>query len=139
MACVCENVLREEDGVISAIRIVDRFTVDAPSDLPPTTRAALDVRALVGVKSEGLSGTHHLKVVVIYPSGLRKELQEFPVELNPDKDYQGFNLTARLAVEVKEYGVYWLDVLWDGEMLTRIPFKVIRRERPVPEQAQSSS
>lgn len=53
MALLCEKVLREADGVLSLIRIVDRITVsfsgpDAPVQMPP---APVNLTLVVGFKS----------------------------------------------------------------------------------------
>lgn len=124
LACVCEHVLHEKDNVMSAIRIVDIFHVaPRPPDMPSTAKQRIDIQALVGVKAGDLSGPFTVQIVLCYPSGLRKELPPFPVTLKGGE--QGHNVSMRLTVEVREYGLYWFDVLWEGEMLTRIPFKLV--------------
>src|SRR5262245_45206440 len=69
-AVFCEKVLGEKDGVLSAIRIVDRITVTAsgtapPEKMPPTN---IQVTALVAFKSGFFKGSAEIKLVGRTPS-----------------------------------------------------------------------
>ncbi len=63
MAVFCEKVLQERDGVLSAIRIVDRFMhslsgAEAPEIMPPIKT---EVSILIGLKSGSVRGKQELK------------------------------------------------------------------------------
>src|SRR4051794_17210696 len=73
-AFVCDRVLRETDGVQSAIRIVDKFTVTTKSDLPSDTEHGLQMTAFVNLKSGDVRGAHALRLRLCYPSGKTKDL-----------------------------------------------------------------
>ena len=72
----CENVIEGKDGVLSVVRIVDRFTrtvtgPGAPDFMPPTpVRAQL----LVSLKSGDAQGRHEVSVTVEQPSGLTETI-----------------------------------------------------------------
>ena len=55
-AVICENVLQDKDGVISAIRIVDRFIVQTPPGAPPDARGAIQFKVLLSLKSGAVKG-----------------------------------------------------------------------------------
>jgi len=38
---------------------------------------------------------------------------------------RGVQLIARLQLDLREEGLYWIDVLLDGSLVTRVPFRVI--------------
>ena len=71
-ASVCERVLQEADGVLSAIRMVDKLTlriqeipkpVDAPADAQPVNAMqVIDLSLLVALKSGDLSGEFTMSV-----------------------------------------------------------------------------
>ncbi len=130
-ACICENVLQEKDNVFSAIRIVDTLHAAIPDKATAAGMVGvIEVRALVTVKSAGHpAGEYKMRMVLNYPSNKQKELPEFTVPFK-EGSLSGHSTSLRLAVEIKEFGDYFLDVLWEGEILTRIPFRVIRAEPP---------
>jgi hypothetical protein len=81
-AAICERVLQERDGVLSAIRIVDRITLTAagevPEHLPEFPPHNLTV--LVSFKSGNARGRHTVSFRVEKPSGEEgPALGEFPV------------------------------------------------------------
>ena len=48
------------------------------------------------------------------------------------------NVNAQLTLEVREEGLYWIDVLVDGDALTRVPFRVRLRSSPSTESARET-
>ncbi len=137
VACVCEKVLYERDGVLSAIRIVDVLYVPAqnrPSDLSDVALSVpgVSLNILVSLKSGDLKGTSDIGLRMRSPSGRIVELpQKFPVTFIGGE--QGVNLHVVFVLETKtkgEFGLFWFDVYWSGEVLTSIPFKLV--EGPPP-------
>jgi hypothetical protein len=125
-ALICERVLQEKDGVLSAIRIVDTFTI-ARDELP--TKGAprvLGLSVLVILKSGALRGQSHLSLTIRDPDGKRNDLQEWPVLLNGDEN--AAQLVLNLALGAEKLGLYWVDVVWEGNVLSSIPFRL--REAP---------
>jgi hypothetical protein len=59
LAVFCERVLREGDGTLSTIRIIDRFTImDSPPQMPLTN---LKFTVLIGFKSAHKHGPATIK------------------------------------------------------------------------------
>lgn len=132
-ALFCERVLQEQDGVLSAIRIVDRLVVQksplagkkkgGPDPIP-----VLPITMLIGLKSGGFGGVGMLSVRAIAPSGKEfPQRSEVMVELKGD-DGGGANVIINANTSVKEDGVYWFDVLFENRLLTRMPLSVSRSE-----------
>ena len=125
-AFFCDRVLQEADGTLSAIRIVDRvFQVAAgiapPEGMPPTT---VNLTLLIALKSGAARGRHDLKIQAENPSGIRSPLaQTFSVLLEGED--RGANAIINLVFTAPEEGLYWFDVLLDGERLTRVPLRLV--------------
>jgi hypothetical protein len=135
-ALLCERVIQEKDGSLTIVRIADRMqyqlqTVGA--QLPEGMKPMVPIQGIVSIKSGPVTGDHKIKVVVERPNGNRKEILAHPVTfLGGD---QGQNIIINLGLGVEQDGLYWFDVIFDEDVLTRIPLMVI----PVQEQAPPES
>jgi len=131
-AILCEKVLVEQDGVFSAIRIVDQINhaivgPDVPDELPTIT---IDLTALVVLKAGDARGRYAVRLRPEKPSGQRMPPAEFAVRFDAGPN-QGSALLLPMRLEVDEEGLYWIDVHFvadrgsgDGELLTRMPLTV---------------
>lgn len=133
VACVCEKVLIEQDNVASVIRIVDTFNLQIPESLSavPGKPAAVLLTAFISIKAGEATGPHEIALVLRQPNGKRGDPNRFPVVLNKPED--GANLKIDFILAGKEgappeFGLYWFDVLWGEELLTSIPFRLMRAE-----------
>ncbi len=125
-AFFCENVLTEQDGVASAIRIVDRLFIPKLSPAKPAegtaTPAAL-INLFISLKGGGYSGKGQVKFVPVTPSGKSLTPQEMEIEF-PKEPNAGANIVVRTAIAFKEEGVYWFEIYFNGELVTRTPLDV---------------
>jgi len=126
-ALLCEKVLVERDGVITAVRLVDRIIVMAvssgvpmPEELPPST---VSFNLLVVLKSGVFKGTAPIKLVIHTPP--EKEIGESSTDAFFEGDDRGINLISPLQFQVTEDGLYWISVYCAGELKTRIPLRVV--------------
>ena len=121
----CERVLEDKDGVLSAVRIVDRFTrtvtgADTPDFMPPTpVRATL----LISLKSGEAQGRHELSVTVEQPSGLTETVIPGASVLFEGAE-RGANFVFDLDWLVAQEGLHWFDVVLDGVRVTRVPLRI---------------
>lgn len=121
-ALICENVLLEQDGVSSVIRIIDRiFVPELASDKEPSGLVPLTL--FLSFKSGGFVGKGTAKLIIVSPSGKAAKPQETPLEFKGDPN-GGANMIVRAAIAFKEEGVYWFDVYYDSELVTRMPLDV---------------
>lgn len=128
-ALLCEKVLQEGDGVLSLIRVVDRLThavtgEDPPEAMPPLP---IDLTAVVMLKSDQARGRFRLTLRPETPAGLQLPAVEIPVHL--DGEERGQNVIVRLAFVAEMEGLYWIDVLFEGELVTRVPLRVLYQPR----------
>jgi len=124
-AMICEHVLHEKDGVVSAIRVIDRITTgDVPIGLPAGVTPAVEFSILVMIKAGSIKGKSKLQVKMRRPSGAEGEVNTWPIQLNGDE--QGANIVVKASLAVSEFGLYWFDVYWNGGLLTSIPLKLVQ-------------
>lgn len=131
-ALLCEKVLQEVDGSISVIRLADRIgyrLVGTPAGSPEETKPAVQISGLVSLKSGPVTGEHVVKVFVENPIGKRQEIHSLPVTFM-GKDH-GQNLILNMVLGIEHDGLYWFDVVFDEEVLTRIPLMVAHESEPI--------
>lgn len=123
-AVLCEKVLNERDGVISVIRIVDRITLTAQGgtlhEMPP---GIVNLNLFLMFKSGDARGAYQVSVRTISPSGPVISTAQFPLLMEGED--RGAALVAQIALEVREEGIYWFDVLLEENLVTRIPLRII--------------
>lgn len=131
-ALLCENVL-QEGSVATLVRVIDTWHVEgnAPS-LPP---GVVQAHLYVAFKSGRARGKYALRLVLNDPDGGQKEL---PLNEEAKRlDFKGgdagcaVNVISRLGVS--RPGVYWIDVMIEGELVTRVPMKIVYRRTDAPE------
>ena len=128
-AFFCERVIEGKDGVLSAIRIVDKIQVGLESDIPSlkeqlkAVKPAAQITALISVKAGSLKGMFSLSIVGERPSGKRAKLSTFQMELNGGDS--GQNFVANIMLSVEEEGLHWFDVLFEDRLLTKMPITLL--------------
>lgn len=126
-ALICERILREADGVPSAIRIVDQVTIpELPPELPAETPVGLGLSLLIALRGESIEGVHKMQLRGRTPSGTVSEFGVYDVAFSPKSiaAVPGANVFIQTNVVWRQAGVYWFDVLLDGDYLTSIPLEV---------------
>lgn len=124
VAALCERVLREADGVISLIRIVDRITheergPDAPRDMP-TVRFPLTL--VLTLKAGSARGRHDVTIMPELPSGAT--LSPFTLTVQMEGENRGVNIISSIDIPYSVEGLYWFNIMFDGRLLTRLPLEV---------------
>lgn len=131
-ALICERVLEEKDGVLSAIRIVDRVVRSAYGPEPPAYMEPFeyDLSFLFVLKTGENPGNFRLTVEPIKPvTNERLPPIQSTLILEPPGD-RGMNFVARAKVMLDLPGIWWFDVGLNGKRITRIPFNVIYVPQP---------
>ena len=137
-ACFCEKVLQEKDGTLSAVRIIDRMTINLianpafslppgtlqspPTKLPPLS---LSVSLLIMFKSGDIRGSYPIRVVGINPS--QREFFTFENNALFEGEDRGVNLVLNINFVVQEEGIHWFNVYFSEEKTprTRIPLRIV--------------
>src|SRR5579864_8060334 len=125
VACICERVLVEPDNVASLIRIVDTYSVQIPSAPPPTgIPVVVPLTAFISLTSGNIIGDFEVGLRLHPPDNNGKEqpVRRWPVEFRGGE--HGTNLKIAFILQDPKSGLYWFDVLWGDDVLTRIPFRL---------------
>ncbi|SRR5216683_6180302 len=135
-ALFCEKALQEKDGVVSAIRIVDRVISSAIGADPPTSMPPLQwsITLFVSLKSGFARGSYSVRVTGTMPSGRAMPSASLPVLLEGDD--RGVNIIANMTIQFQEEGLYWFDVYFEGRLLTRMPLRVVYQRMALGGQTQ---
>lgn len=113
-AFFCDKILREQDGVLSAIRIVDRWNVNGLTEqMPPTV---LQTNLVILLKSGIYRGQSQITVTPISPSNQRMQAVVFPL-LFEGEDDRGAGILSPLAFPALETGVYWFEITLGGQAI----------------------
>jgi len=129
-ALVCERVLTEQDGVLSLIRVVDRFfqreinTAD-PEQMPPFT---VNATIAIMLKAGAARGRQTLRLRPEVPAGIRLPEVSAPVFFEGEE--RGVNLLLPMQFQAAQEGLYWFDVILEDRLLTRIPLRVVYQPTP---------
>jgi|SRR4051812_32886688 hypothetical protein len=131
VATLCESVLAEADRVVSVIRVIDTVYLTKPDDLKPPEGAefAVQLRAFISLKSGDVKGEYDIELVLRSPSGKKAPSpQKWHVSFLGGQ--AGATLTIHFGMPVTELGLYWYDVIWEGEVLTSIPIMLVEGSKP---------
>ena len=127
-AFFCEKVLHEQDGVLTAVRIVDRWNITGPTETFIAT-AVIQAFLVIMFKSGVYRGNAQLTVVPISPQ-TNSRLQAVPIPVRFEgEDDKGVNVVAPLSFPVQEEGVYWFEISLTGQALqqhviTAVPMRI---------------
>lgn len=124
-AVFCEKILQERDGVMSLIRIVDRFTItasgpDAPERMP---KANLQFHGALMFKSGFARGSFTASLAIRTPSG--RVMQEASLPMLLEGHDRGVQLNFNMNLVLEEDGLYWVDVSVGNRLMTRMPLRVV--------------
>ena len=130
IACVCEKVLIEPDNVPSLIRVVDTYMLELPATDPPLgIKIAASLTAFISLKSGDVIGDFEVGLRLNAPDGKEHPTRTWPAEFRGAEN--GVNMKIAFTLQDVKFGLYWFDVLWGDEVLTRIPFRL----KPTPSES----
>ena len=125
VAAFCEQVIEDKSGVLSLIRVVDKITTTASGQQPPEEMPIFDLnlKLVLSLKSGEVKGSHPIRIVPELPSAETKEPMLLSVHLEGGN--RGSNVIADMRMKMDMPGVYWVNVYFGDELLTRLPIEVI--------------
>lgn len=127
VACFCERAILDNEGILTIVRVVDRITVNLPEGvqgpviLPP-------IYLVLTMKAGDAIGRGVISVRQQDAAGVYQQAQPFHVLFeSPDR---GNNLVLTVPVPYQMEGLHWFDVSYEGQLLTRLPLRVVRAPAP---------
>jgi len=113
-AVLCERVLEERDGMLTPVRITDGLVRRGPKIFDYQMTALVIVRA-----GEGVRGEIPVRIELQMPSG------NVTAKATMRAKSIGQNLVFNMNVTFSESGLHWFNVYLQGELTTRMPFRVV--------------
>jgi len=141
-AVVCERILNEIDGVASAIRIADVFTLRMADSNQIHETPVIPISLLVSIRVvEYDDRDHFTQVVMIRPDGEETPFSE-PMASKIIQRVStvpgGLNFAIQVGVIAKQWGLHRIKVLFDGEEVAEAIFTLLRGEdASIPERSPS--
>jgi hypothetical protein len=128
---VCEKIMKETDGVSSAIRIVDLFFVPEMPELPPTIRGMIDFQLHIAIRADPTDTTkHRVGLKIIDPTGkidpIGQDVEEEFTSRHGDDVPKGITVNATVHFQVKHMGTHCISLVLDGVHVARVPFTLAR-------------
>lgn len=128
-AAICTTSLVDNQGLLSIIRMQDRIQLAGPTDqMQPQPLNMLSL--VLSLKSGEMNGKYEIEVTPKGPSG--ETLPGFKVGALFEGHERGCVVITPLGVIATEEGLYWLDISVQGQLVTRIPFRVMYQKIVVP-------
>ncbi len=129
-ALLCERVMVEQDGVKTALRIIDRITQTKTGSNPPEVMPPFraNIFLMLKLKAGSCSGKHHLQVQLTRPDGQSVIPVTQTIHFEGDED-QGVDFVGTLQLQFELEGIYWFDFLLDSVLLTRTPLRILYLRR----------
>ena len=131
-ALLCEKILQEKDESLTLVRVADRlqYRIEGKG-LPEGIKPMIAINGLVSLKAGPVVGDHTVKIVGEKPNGERKELHSMSVNLMGKEHVT--NIILNMGIGIDQDGLYWFDVVFDDEVLTRMPLLVTPAQMPSAE------
>ena len=126
LACLCERVQTEIDGVQTIVRVVDQFIVN------PIPAKVLEIGAtpqiqlllVLGLSGTGITGKHDLGIQLFGPT--KAEMPHHTSIEFPPGPLSTLNAVMNVQIGVvKNYGEGRFEITFDGEILTVVPFRLL--------------
>jgi hypothetical protein len=120
---ICQWAL-EENGVLSAIRIVDRIEVDIPTDVPAGAIVIATQVACFAILSFKSEGPEDFEVVftAIAPNGQRLKRQTFSI--HTDGGTHGHQLRIGMNFDPRNIGLWWIEIAVNGNVALKMPLEL---------------
>ena len=127
-ALLCEKAIREGDGVVSLIRVVDTYYLHVPKPVEGMT-PVIELTLYMNLKSGDVTGNHTLKVVLRQANGKQVHARDIPVALKGG--IHGLSFVAQMQIASPGLGLSWFDLYWNDEkeVLTSVPFNLLEAKQ----------
>ncbi|MBA3356179.1 MAG: hypothetical protein H0U18_09645 [Pyrinomonadaceae bacterium] len=124
-AVLCEKTIEDKLGRLTLINMVDQINVTPQQgQSAPDEPLAVPVRliAAIGFKGGILKGPADIKLQITKPNG--EAGPSMTVSALFQGDERGTNLITDLNLTLSEEGLYWIEVLVQEQIMTRIPLRL---------------
>jgi hypothetical protein len=135
-AFFCDRVLREHDGILSAIRVVDLFSVPVPEEMARPFTPRLETNLIIIFRAEA-PATLIVSIRATDPIG-RSQEHRFPVALTGVPGMYVFTASIALFINGALEGTNWYDIAVDGSLSTRLPLHIKHVKIPTSQELKQT-
>jgi hypothetical protein len=135
-AFFCDRVLREHDGNISAIRVVDLFSVQVPEEMPRPFTPRLETHLVIIFRAE-VPAKFVATIRATDPSGHPQE-SKFNIALTGMPGMYVYTAVIDLFINGVIEGTNWYDILVDGTLSNRLPLHVRHVKVPTSQELRQT-
>ena len=128
-AFFCDRLLREHDGILSAIRVVDLFLVPVPEQGATPFIPRLETNLVVIFRSES-QAEFTATIRATDPQGTIQSSSS-PVSLTGEPGIYVYTMSITIFINDVLEGTHWYDILVNGSLANRIPLHVKHVEVPL--------
>ena len=121
VAVFCENVITEKDGVSTLVRIIDQLQAYGAEKTIP--KVNFTSRAYIRFVSGEAKGEYKLSIRLHRPDGVSQMIVK-PTSVTFSGGSQKVNIDSPVAIEVRDTGLHWCDILLDNKVMTKMPLEV---------------
>jgi len=125
VAALCETVIESKDGVLSLIRVIDRYIHTVAGPAPPERLEAFSVSPVLVImlKAGFMRGSYQVRIRAKTPS--QQSLPDVSVPMLFEADHRGANVVLRMQLQIDEEGIYWFEILGGETLLTKVPLQIV--------------
>lgn len=127
-ALLCERVIEEKDGSLTAVRLVDQLTIEPGPKQPNvvTVVVPLNLSLLVSIREGEPRHAYEVSITLRDPTGNTRKL--LPAgQMLVAGPVAGGNFVAHLVFLPQQEGMYFFEIDLDGKFVSRIPLNVVRQ------------
>jgi hypothetical protein len=135
-AFFCDRLLREHDGILSAIRVVDLFSVQIPEEMARPFTPRLETR-LVIIFRAAIPAKFVATIRATDPSGRAQE-SKFNIALTGVAGMYVYTAAIDLFINGALEGTNWYDILIDGILSNRLPLHIRHVKVPTSQELKQT-
>jgi uncharacterized protein DUF6941 len=132
VAVICERVMKEEDGAITLIRIVDQVTFQVPDTafVSPALFGGIpyQIWMFVSFKAGSAKGQRVVTITSASPDGSTLTHDVTQAITFDGKGETGNFLSVQMSLLFRMEGLHWFHVYMDNKPITSVPFRVFLRK-----------
>lgn len=129
VATFCQTAIVEANtGNLSVIRVIDTLPlIGTTREMQPTP---VQLTMAILFKSGEMHGQYNVRLRCNSPSQVQTEGPEIPFYFEGGD--RGVQAVMPVGLYANEQGIYWFDVLLEGDIITRVPLRVIYQHVQIP-------
>lgn len=132
---ICDRILSEGDGILSAIRMVDHYQIQAPAELEDKD-VFVDIQIVATAKfALNDDQPRTMRLQIVRPNGEVVDLAgslSVPIPPRVQDFHRGANVLSMLKINLRVRGIHFAVLLIDDEEYCRTPFMLGRIDVEIP-------